>query len=175
MHPELQRAISTAVSLTFPNNEDPYILDTDASNDAVGGTLYQVQNGREQPISFASVTFSQSQKKYCTTRKELLAIVLFSRRFRHYLLGRQFTFWTDHGSLTWLYHFKNPTGQLGRWLEELSQFDIIIQHRPGNKRTNADGLSRIPCMENPCTGYHPEVELEELPCGDCHHCQNLQK
>ena len=27
--------------------------------------------------------------------------------------------------------FKQPEGQLAQWLEELSQFDITIQHRPG--------------------------------------------
>lgn len=35
-------------------------------------------------------------------------------------------------------------GQLARWLEELSQYNMVIQHIPGKKHTNADGLSRIP-------------------------------
>jgi hypothetical protein len=61
-----------------------------------------------------------------------------------HLLGRHFTVRTDHNSLTWLMNFKEPQGQLARWLEELSQFNMEIQHQPGKKHTNADALSRIP-------------------------------
>ena len=39
------------------------------------------------------------QRKYCTTLKELLAVVRFTRQFRHYSLGRQFIVQTDHSSL----------------------------------------------------------------------------
>ena len=41
-----------------------------------------------------------SPKKNFTTRKELLAIVRFSRQYRHYLLGRKFFIRSDHNSLT---------------------------------------------------------------------------
>jgi wyosine [tRNA(Phe)-imidazoG37] synthetase (radical SAM superfamily) len=37
-----------------------------------------------------------------------------------------------------------------RWLEELSQYDITLKHRPGSKSGNADSLSRRPCPQN-CT------------------------
>ncbi len=50
---------------------------------------------------------------------------------------------TDHNSLTWLMNFKNLEGQLARWLEELAQYDMVIQHRPGRLHQNADGVSRI--------------------------------
>ena len=62
--------------------------------------------------------------------------------FRHYLLGKKFLLRTDHGSLRWLFGFKDPQGQLARWLESLSQYDFDIQHRPGLKHQNADALSR---------------------------------
>ena len=46
------------------------------------------------------------KRRYCVTRKEILAVVFFIQRFRHYLLGREFLLCTDHGSLTWLQQFK---------------------------------------------------------------------
>ena len=64
-----------------------------------------------------------------------------------YLLGRQFLLRTDHGSLTWLWSFKEPEGQLARWLERLQEYDFTISHRPGWKHQNADSLSRHPCMQ----------------------------
>ena len=35
--------------------------------------------------------------------------------------------------------FKNAEGMLARWIKELSQYDMIIQHRPGKQHGNADG------------------------------------
>lgn len=111
---------------------------------------------------------SSEQRRYCTTRKELLAVVRFTRQFRRYLLGRQFTVRTDHHSLTWLVNFRHPEGQIARWLEELSQYNMQIEHRPGRKHVNADALSRdvVPT-------YMPlgnNVRLQELPCGGCTYC-----
>jgi hypothetical protein len=51
---------------------------------------------------------------------------------------------TDHGSLRWLFNFKDPQGQLARWIETLSTFDFEICHRQGTQHKNADALSRLP-------------------------------
>ena len=69
-------------------------------------------------------------------------MVKFTRQFRYYLLGRKFTVRTDNHSLTFLVNFRHPEGQIARWLEELSQYDMTIVHRPGKKHVNADALSR---------------------------------
>ena len=129
----------------------------------------QVQQGAERVISYASCALTTEQRKYCTTRKELLAVVKFTRQFRHYLLGRRFTVRTDHSSLQWLMNFKDPQGQLARWLEELSQFYMVIVHRPGRKHTNVDALSRRP-WGTPSIHFRLGVPLKELPCGGCSKC-----
>ena len=67
--------------------------------------------------------------------------------FRHYLYGLKFTARTDHASLRWLMNFKNPEGQVARWLEVLSTFSMAIEHRPGRLYGNADGMSRKPCTD----------------------------
>ena len=136
--------------LAIPTTDGDFVLDTDASDLAIGGELSQIQDGQERIIAYASAVLSAEQRRYCTTRKELLAVVKFTRQFRHYLLGRKFTYLfgrkftvrTDHHSLTWLVNFRHPEGQIARWLEELSQYDMAIVHRPGKKHVNADALSR---------------------------------
>ena len=50
---------------------------------------------------------------------------------------------TDHGSLTWLHRFKDPDGQVCRWLQQLGSYDFKIIHRPGRNHCNADALSRL--------------------------------
>ena len=121
------------------------MLDTDASNEGIGAVLSQVEDGKETVIAYASRVLSKAERAYCVTRRELLAVVAFIQHFRAYLLGRHFVIRTDHGSLTWLRSFRNPEGQLARWLEQLQEYDFDIVHRPGCKHLNADALSRIPC------------------------------
>ncbi len=105
---QLVSALITSPVLAFPRNntDDPFILDTDASDKAIGAELIQVQDKCERVIGYGSYVLSPSQMKYCTTRKELLAEVRFTRQYRHYLLGRRFYVRTDHSSLAWLMHFK---------------------------------------------------------------------
>ncbi len=46
--------------------------------------------------------FSPSERNYCTTERELLAIVLAAKIFRLYLAGKHFDLITDHRDLTWM-------------------------------------------------------------------------
>jgi hypothetical protein len=117
---ELRKAMVRAPVLALPIATDPFILDTDASDRSVGAELIQLQEGEERAVAYGSLTLTPGQQKYCTTRKDLLAIIRLSRQLSHYLLGRHFTVRTDHNSLTWLMNVKEPQGQLARWLEELS-------------------------------------------------------
>ena len=78
------------------------------------------------------------------TRLELLAVVWALKVFKPYLLAQPFLVRTDHNSLRWLLNFKEPSGQVARWLDFLAQFRFSIEHRPGSQHRNADGLSRQP-------------------------------
>ena len=46
--------------------------------------------------------------------------------------------------LTWLHNFKEPDGQLARWIEKLQEYNCAIIHRQGKRHQNADTLSRRP-------------------------------
>ena len=98
-------------------------------------------------------------------RKELHSVVKFTRQFLHYLLWRKLTVRTDHHSLTRRVNFRHPEGHIARWLEELSQYDMVIAHRPGIKHIKADSLSRD--VVQPCKPLNKFVCLEDLPCVGC--------
>ena len=143
----LKSSLVSSPILGYPCEEGLYVLDTDASNIGVGGVLSQVQDGQERVLSYASKKLDTHQVRYSTTRKELLAVITFITQFRHYLLGKKFLLRTDHGSLAWLFSFKDQQGQIARWLEVLAQYNFDIQHRDGNKHLNADALSRKPTSD----------------------------
>ena len=99
--------------------------------------------------------FKISNKLFCN-KTELLANVNFTRHFKHYLLGRKFKVVTDHRALQWLHNFKDPDGLTARWLEKLAAFDYEVQHRPGKSIGHADGLSRIPIVNQVTTSQSNE-------------------
>ena len=154
---KLKQLLTTAPILAYPDNHSEFILDTDASNTGIGAVLSQIQNGEERVVAYASRTLNKHQIKYCTTYKELLAVITFIRQYRHFLWGRHFTVRTDHASLIWLKNFKNPEGMLARWLSILETYDFQIVHRPGRLHSNADSLSRRPasyCKRQDCPDCH---------------------
>ena len=145
---ELRQKLCSAPVLAFPDFSRQFILDTDASDVGIGGVLSQVDDhGNERVIAFGSRSLSKPERRYCVTRRELLAVVEFTSEYRPYLVGRRFVLRTDHGSLTWLRNFRDPDGQIARWLERLQELDFDTVHRRGRIHTNADALSRLPCQQ----------------------------
>ena len=136
----LKTKLTSAPILSYPRDNDSFILDCDACDFGIGGVLSQVHDGSEKVIAYGSKTLSKAEGRYCVTRKELLAIINFVRNYKHYLLGRPFLIRTDHQPLKWLFTLKEPTGQLARWLEFLQSFDFKIDYRPCTRHGNADGI-----------------------------------
>ncbi|KFD60898.1 LOW QUALITY PROTEIN: hypothetical protein M514_26959 [Trichuris suis] len=99
--------------LQLPDFSVPFILDTDASDTAIGA-------GREHQVALASRTLTRAERRYCASRREMLAVITFVEQFRPYL-QQKFTLRTDHGSLQWLRCFKNPDGQWARWQQKLQR------------------------------------------------------
>jgi hypothetical protein len=152
----LKQALTTAPVLSFPTKDGQYILDTDACHDGIGAVLSQVQNNEEKVIAYASHRLSQSERQYCITRKELLAVYRYVIHFKHYLYGRNFTIRTDHQALVWMLNWSNPnTSQYCSWIAELENYNFEILHRSGKIHVNADAVSRIPQCEQ-CELVHAE-------------------
>ena len=151
---ELKRELTNHPILAYPDFNKKFILDTDASDYGIGGVLSQVEGNEERVIGYASRSLTKPESRYSTTRKELLAIVAFIQHFRHYLYGKSFIIRADHNALKWLKSFKEPQGQVARWIELLAEFNFVVEHRPGTKHGNADALSRRAEKDN-------EIETEE--------------
>ena len=140
----LKLELTSTPTLAFRCHKEPFILYTDASHFAMGAVLAQVLDGKERAFCYATRSLSKSQTTYSATRCELLALVTFTRQFRHHLLFQRFTIVTDHSALQWLHSFKDPDGKTARWQEPLAPFDYEVRHRPGKSIGHADGSSRIP-------------------------------
>lgn len=157
----LKQALANPPLLAMPVQGQPYILDTDASDFAIGGVLSQVQDGETRVIAYASRRLSSRERNYCVTRRELLAVVNYLKFFRAYLLGATppVRIRTDHAALTWLKNIPEPVGQQARWLETMQEYSYVIEHRAGRSHGNADGMSRDPCYNSRCC---PSQQVTEV-------------
>ena len=111
----LRALLIKAPVLAFPKEDLPYIVDTDASDYGIGGVLSQNVEGTEHVISYYSKSLNPAQQKYCTTRRELLAVVATLDHFKGYVWGPKFLIRTDHAALVWLTNLKNIQGMLACW------------------------------------------------------------
>ncbi|GFQ99419.1 retrovirus-related Pol polyprotein from transposon 17.6 [Trichonephila clavata] len=145
---KLKDALTSAPILAYPETGKQFILDTDASCESIGAVLSQEIDGQERVLAYFSKCLSRPERNYCATGKELLAIVKAVKHFHPYLYGQRFLLRTDHASLTWQLNFKNPEGQIARWIQRPQEYDVEIRHRKGSAHGNAEALSRRPCPES---------------------------
>ena len=155
----VKEALISKCILAYPKPGGHFILDTDASAEGIGAVLSQIHDGKEKVIWYASRSLTKCEKKYCTTRRELLAIYKFVKQFKHYLIARKFTIRTDHEALQWLLRNDRPTtSQYFCWRSELQLYEFEVVHRAGNKHINADMLSRLPAICGQCPLRHTDPQ-----------------
>ena len=112
----------------------------DMSGHAIGGVLFQEQDGKWKPIAFLSRTMQPAERNYEIYDKELLAIVEALTKWRQYLLDALeiFEIWTDHENLKYFQELHKLNGRQVRWYLKLQDYDFILQHIPGKTNTKAD-------------------------------------
>ena len=98
----LKDALLKLPLLHYVDPKKPFILDTDASDTAIGACLSQVAvdgdgTQYERTIAFGSKTLCKSRRAYCTTKRELYAVVYFMRYWRCFTAGFPVLIRTDHG------------------------------------------------------------------------------
>ena len=132
--------------LAYPDYDQPFILDTDASRLGLGCSLFQMQNGKLRVLGFGSRTLVGAGKKYHSSKLEFLALKwAVCEYFRDYLVYvPHFDVYTDYNPLTYIKSSckVNATGE--RWINELTDFNFTVHYKPGVENVVADTLSRLP-------------------------------
>ena len=119
------------------------MLHTDASSEGLGAVLYQVQDGQEKLISYASRGLRNSEKHYPAHRLEILySKWSVTEKFHDCLYGNQFDVFTDYNPLTYVLSSAKLDTTGHRRLAALSSYDFKLTYRSGRSNGDADGLSR---------------------------------
>ena len=129
--------------LSIHNPNLPLLVETDASETALGGTLSQ--EGR--PIAFFSRTLNKSEKGQAIVEKEAAAIYECCQKWRHLLTSvPYFDIMTDQRSVAYIYDYRGKSKikneKIARWRIELAELKYNVKYRPGPENIPADALSR---------------------------------
>ena len=158
---KIKREILNSGKLCFPDLSEPFIIQTDSSARALGACLAQEKNKILRPIFFASRGLSQTEQKYSTTKRELLAIRFALRKFRTLILGYKTTVFTDHQPLVGMFKMAMPENTFSRWILEALEFDVEIKYLPGKLNIVSDSLSRLESQQLEEIGNETEDNIND--------------
>jgi len=154
--------LARAALLAHPGAGAELALFTDASEQSVGAALQQRCDDGWGPLAFFSKKLSPAETKYSAFDRELLAIYLAIKHFRHMLEARKFAVYTDHRPLTFAFRQRpeRSTPRQFRHLDYIGQFTTDIRHVTGERNVVADALSRAEEIHSPMN-YAALAESQE--------------
>ena len=142
---QLKNRFTSAPILAHFDAQKPVIIETDASDFAIGAVLSQRdQENRLHPVAFHFRKFSPAEINYEIHDKELLAIVDAFKHWRRYCEGatHQVQVFSDHQNLEYFTTTKVLNRRQARWAQELAGIDFLFYYRPGTQNGKPDALSR---------------------------------
>jgi len=138
--------VTTALVLVSPQESDPFWIEADSSDFAIGAVLSQqsTTDRKWHPIVFYSKSLSSVEQNYKIHDKEMLAIICALEKWRHFLEGTThlMEIWTDHKNLEYFMTAKKLNWRQACWSLHLARFDSLLHHCPGCTMGKPDALSR---------------------------------
>ncbi|MBW0506771.1 hypothetical protein O181_046486 [Austropuccinia psidii MF-1] len=138
----LKESFTTVPILSHFNPSLAAIVETDASDYALGALLSQMKDSGKHPIAFDSCKLLPAEMNYEIHDKELLGIVWALGCWRAFLfsLSNSFEFLTDHSSIQYFMSSKDLTRHQAHWAEFISEFHFTIAYHPGRLATLPDAF-----------------------------------
>ena len=82
-------------------------------------------------VAFFSEKLNDAKRKYSVCDQEFYAIVQASKKWRHYLIPKEFLLYTDHKALQYLGSQHKLNQRHMKWVEYLQNFTFVIKHKSG--------------------------------------------
>jgi hypothetical protein len=116
-----------------------------ASGLAIGAVLSQ----DNRPVAYFSEKLNDAKKNYSTYDKEFYAVIQALKKWRHYLIPKEFVLYSDNHALQFITRQEKLNQKHAKWVEFMQNFTFVIKHIVGTANKVTDALSK---EEFDCTG-----------------------
>ena len=128
-----------------PTPDGLFHLESDTSQEGVGGTLLRKQGYEWVVIGYHSKRLPQSAKNFGVTELELTGLLVNIHGFMQLLSNRYFEVLVNHKAIEYVIKSKteSPTTRLKTLLLKLSEYTIDLKYQKGSEMHTSDALSRL--------------------------------
>lgn len=140
--------------LALYNPEAETEVHTDACKFGIAGILLQRDSNLLRPVAYFSRQTTPYEQNLTAYELETLALVASVQRFRVYLIGKEFKFFTDCNSLRATFLKRDLMPRVARWWIALQEYNFTVEYRPGVAMNHVVALSRNAITSN----------IEEISC-----------
>jgi len=141
----LKAAFTCAPVLQYPDQDHEFLLETDASEFAIGGVIsVKCEDGEFRPVAYMSHSMTPPECNYPIHNKEMLAIIKATEAWHHYLEATPYAFeiYMDHHNLMYFTKSQNLSKRQARWQMWMTHFNYSLIYKKGTQMHVADPLSR---------------------------------
>ncbi|MGL5707932.1 MAG: reverse transcriptase domain-containing protein [Aeromonas sp.] len=142
--------IENATILSYPNFNEPFYLDVDASEKGIGSILYQ----DKKLIGIFSKKFTPIQLNYTIPEKEFYAIFMSLEYFKKIIFCSRVIINTDHLNL--INNCSIQSSRVNRWKLIMEEYNIELKYKKGTNNIAADVLSRVLIIKE-ADNYQEEI------------------
>jgi hypothetical protein len=134
----LKEKITEQPVLVLPDFSKTFQVRCDASGFAIGAVLSQ----DNRPIAYFSEKLNDAKMKYSTYDKEFYAVIQALKKWRHYLVPKEFVLYSDNHALQFITRQEKLNQKHAKWVEFMQNFTFVIKHISGTANKVVDALSR---------------------------------
>lgn len=148
---KIKDVLTDATLLVHPQPEMPICLITDASDTTVGAVLQQRIDFVWSPLTYFSRKLIPAEIRYSTFHRDLLAVYLAFKHFRHFIEGGPFFIVTDPKRFTLALTRQSQHHSPHQIRHDfVSQFTSDILFLNGLSNAAPDALSQVEDEHSPC-------------------------
>jgi hypothetical protein len=134
----LKDKITEQPILVLPYFKKTFQVRFDASGVAIGAVLSQ----DNKPISYFSEKLNDTERKYSTYDKEFYVVIQDLKKWRHYLILKEFVLYSDNQDLQFITKHEKLNKIHAKLVEFMHNFNFFINHISGSTNKVVDSLSR---------------------------------
>ena len=109
---------------------------------ASGFSIGVVLSQEDRLIAYFNEKLNEAKVKYSTYDKEFYAIIHALKKWRHYLIPREFVLYSDNHALQFVTQQEKLNQRHVKWVEYMQNFTFVTKHIFGTANKVVDALSK---------------------------------